>query len=288
VHFDGSGSYDPEGGELEYVWNFGNIQSSPIGVGDIIPSPDYTYEDAGTFCAKLTVTDDMGASSSAVVLIFAGSEPTTGEMHIHSIAMSLESKGPNVNANAKVTILDASDSPVSGATVSGQWSGQTTDSDTGVTDGNGEVTLKSDRVKNPTGPFTFTVTGVAKDGWTYDPDANVVDSGTINPPVGAPALATAYPTGLENAYPSPGNPETWIPFTLEKAEHVVIKIYNVTGQLVRTLDLGDRAAGAYLSKDKAAHWDGRNVTGEKVSSGIYFYLMEAGSFRAARKLLIIR
>ncbi|MFC1718239.1 tandem-95 repeat protein, partial [Candidatus Poribacteria bacterium] len=106
-------------------------------------------------------------------------------------------------------------------------------------------------------------------------------------PLAAPTLAIEKnKTGLGSSYPNPCNPETWIPFTLSKPSHVVIKIYDVSGQLVRTLDLGERASGAHMSKSKAAHWDGRNKAGERVSSGIYFYLMEAGSFRAMRKLVV--
>jgi len=55
---------------------------------------------------------------------------------------------------------------------------------------------------------------------------------------------------------------------------------------VRTLDLGRKAPGAYVSKERAASWDGRTKAGEQVTSGIYFYLMEAGSFRAMKKMII--
>jgi len=95
-------------------------------------------------------------------------------------------------------------------------------------------------------------------------------------------------TALLNAYPCPANPETWIPFALNKGAEVTIKIYNVTGKLVRTLDLGHLNAGVYVNKGKAAYWDGRNASGERVSSGIYFYLMEADDFRALKKMLILK
>lgn len=91
---------------------------------------------------------------------------------------------------------------------------------------------------------------------------------------------------LEQAYPNPANPDVWIPFTLSKADHVIIKIYNTSGSLIKTLDLGDKMQGAYLSKDKAAYWDGRNEAGEKVVSGVYFYTIQTGKFIDTGKLII--
>ncbi len=90
---------------------------------------------------------------------------------------------------------------------------------------------------------------------------------------------------LQN-YPNPFNPETWIPFRLAKESNVTINIFTPTGTLIRTLSLGKRPAGDYLSHPKAVHWDGRNNTGEHVSSGIYFYTINADEFSATRKMLI--
>ena len=96
-------------------------------------------------------------------------------------------------------------------------------------------------------------------------------------------------TALLQNFPNPFNPETWIPFSLSETERVVIRIYNPTGQLVRTLDLGQKASGSYLSKEKAAYWDGRNEKGELVASDVYFYVMEAGkSARDLRKMVMVR
>ena len=131
------------------------------------------------------------------------------------------------------------------------------------------------------GTYTATVTNVTHATYTYNPVLNV-ETEDIH------TIGSSAAVSLGRAFPSPANPETWIPFTLSQAERVVIRIYDVTGRLVRTLNLGQKAAGAYVSKEKAVYWDGRNANGEKVSSGIYFYLMEAGSFRAAKKMLIIR
>jgi len=93
---------------------------------------------------------------------------------------------------------------------------------------------------------------------------------------------------LVQNYPNPFNPETWIPYNLAKDANVVVEIYSVSGQLVRTLDLVHKDAGFYLSKDKAAYWNGRDNLGEKVASGIYFYTLKAGDFRATRRMLIMK
>ena len=93
-------------------------------------------------------------------------------------------------------------------------------------------------------------------------------------------------TKLLPNYPNPFNPETWIPYQLAKAAHVRIRIYDVDGHLVRRLDLGTKLADRYLSQSQAAYWDGRNDGGETVSSGIYWYELDTGSFRATRKMVI--
>jgi hypothetical protein len=57
---------------------------------------------------------------------------------------------------------------------------------------------------------------------------------------------------LQN-YPNPFNPETWIPYQLREPADVVIRIYSSSGQLVRTLNLGQRATGFYLGRNRAAY-----------------------------------
>ncbi len=91
---------------------------------------------------------------------------------------------------------------------------------------------------------------------------------------------------LQN-YPNPFNPETWLPYQLADAGDVKIQIYDVSGRLVRTLTLGYKHAGYYQDKASAAYWNGRNETGEKSASGVYFYSIQAGNFTATRKMLLI-
>ncbi|MBM3237912.1 DUF1326 domain-containing protein [Candidatus Poribacteria bacterium] len=95
-------------------------------------------------------------------------------------------------------------------------------------------------------------------------------------------------TALWQNYPNPFNPETWIPYSLSTSADVTLRIYDARGQLVRTFALGHRDAGEYLKPGKAAYWDGRNERGELVSSGVYFYTFQSGSFTASRKMVIIK
>ena len=101
-------------------------------------------------------------------------------------------------------------------------------------------------------------------------------------------LASRIPseTKLLLNYPNPFNPETWIPYQLSASADVSVSIYAVDGHLIRTLALGNQATGIYQSRSRAAYWDGRNIFGERVASGLYFYTLTAGDFTATRKMLI--
>ena len=89
-------------------------------------------------------------------------------------------------------------------------------------------------------------------------------------------------------YPNPFNPETWIPYDLAQDADVHIQIYNLKGESVRRLSLGLQMAGTYRTQSRAAYWDGRNDIGESVASGIYFYTLQAGQFKATRQMVILK
>jgi hypothetical protein len=179
ILFEGTAS-DPEDGDLtgDLVW-ISSINGQ-IGTGGSFST---TILNDGTHTITANVTDSGSETGSASIGITVGTL-ITDNMHVSDIEMSLKSRGPWVNAIAKVTIVDESGTPVESATVSGQWSGVTKDKDSGVTNTNGEVSLKSDKARNPAGgaTFTFTVGDVAKAGWTYDSNANVETSDSITVP----------------------------------------------------------------------------------------------------------
>ncbi len=111
------------------------------------------------------------------------------KVHISNIVMAISTrtigtKKSYKKARATVTIVDQNNVAVAGATVSGSWSGATSDSDVGVTDATGKVILDSNEVNNPPNgtTYTFTVNNVSKAGYTYDSGSNVKTSNSISIP----------------------------------------------------------------------------------------------------------
>ena len=69
---------------------------------------------------------------------------------------------------------------------------------------------------------------------------------------------------------------------------VTARIYDVTGKQIRTIELGHIAAGNYVEINKAIYWDGKTEDGEQVSSGTYFYQIEAGDYIETKKMVILK
>jgi hypothetical protein len=85
-------------------------------------------------------------------------------------------------------------------------------------------------------------------------------------------------------FPNPFNPETTINFELSEEAVVTLTIYDLTGQVVRTLVSGQfMTAGNYQSL-----WDGQNEVGVRVGSGVYLYRLNAGAFTAMQKMTLLQ
>ncbi len=95
-------------------------------------------------------------------------------------------------------------------------------------------------------------------------------------------------TAILQNYPNPFNPETWIPYWLAQDNKVTIRIYNIKGQIIRTIVLGNQAAGTYLTKGRAVYWNGQDSLGQSVASGVYFYALQAGDFIATKRMVIAK
>jgi len=88
---------------------------------------------------------------------------------------------------------------------------------------------------------------------------------------------------LSQNYPNPFNPQTKIDFAVPKSAEVHLAIYNLKGELIRTLHAGQFSPGRYT-----AVWDGRNHAGEPASSGVYIYKIRIGEWQATKKLTLIK
>ncbi|MFC1683486.1 S8 family serine peptidase [Candidatus Zixiibacteriota bacterium] len=88
---------------------------------------------------------------------------------------------------------------------------------------------------------------------------------------------------LHQNYPNPFNPGTYISYSLPVPGRVELSIYNVRGQLVRTLVDHAQPAGQHL-----AQWDGRDTRGQLATSGIYFYRLTANGWSQAKKMILMK
>ena len=84
-------------------------------------------------------------------------------------------------------------------------------------------------------------------------------------------------------YPNPFNPSTRIEFALQQSAQVQLTVYNMLGQVVRTLVDSRIAPGIH-----EVQWDGRNEIGQSVVSGIYLYQLKAGNFTETRKMILMK
>ncbi len=90
-------------------------------------------------------------------------------------------------------------------------------------------------------------------------------------------------TRLGANYPNPFNPTTTIAFDLAQSSPISLRIYNIKGQLVRTLFSGDRSAGTHRIV-----WNGMDDHNRQVATGVYFYRLDANGFSQTRKMLMVK
>jgi len=107
-----------------------------------------------------------------------------------------------------------------------------------------------------------------------DPKKTLVEAGEV-------AVPTEF--ALTQNYPNPFNPETHIAYQLPNACNVTLKIYNVTGQLIRTLVDEYQTPGYQIQI-----WNGMDDFGNGVSSGVYYYVMEAENFRDVKRMTFLK
>ena len=130
-----------------------------------------------------------------------------------------------------------------------------------------------------TGQYIYTVIGEFTNGSTNMLMIQVqVTSDVEDEPVVEPLV-----TALLGNHPNPFNPDTTIRYSLESDERVIIDVYNIRGQLVKTLVNDYQRAGQY-----SVIWDGKDERGRDAGSGIFFYRMKSGSYSSTRKMIMMK
>jgi hypothetical protein len=87
---------------------------------------------------------------------------------------------------------------------------------------------------------------------------------------------------LSQNFPNPFNPSTNFTLSLPEASDYSIRIFNITGQMVKTY------AGHLEAGNHTITWDGSNEQGSKVASGVYFYKADANQFTETRKMMMLK
>ena len=275
VLFDGSGSSDPDGDQLTYLWDFGDGSSSTE------MSPAHSFSAAGTYSVILTVYDGKNPDTDQTSATIT-SEPSQNIMKVAGISLSLSVRkvGKNLftKAVATITMTDLAGAAVADATVNSHWSGLTTDTDISITNASGIATCVSNEVKKASGSFTITIDNVSKTGWELDWGASVttnfIMTGTSQQVLAEENLTT---------FPNPANPETVIRFELASAGAIELTIYNTLGERVRLLADGIRNAGPHQIP-----WDGKDGSGNHVVSGLYLIRLLSEEGCQTQKILLVK
>ena len=134
-------------------------------------------------------------------------------------------------------------------------------------------------------PFDFAYS-TSKESYSYGTSSQPLGSLTwFGLQVGVEDNGESVPANFELSqnYPNPFNPETQIKYVIPEQEHVKLTIYNSTGQEIRTLVNNSQSAGSHT-----VTWNGRNNFGQKVTSGIYLYRLDAGDFVNIKKMILLK
>jgi PKD repeat protein len=287
VSFDGSGSSDPDGDALTYLWDFGDGGSS----AETNPSHTYTSTAGSPYAVTLEVSDgsrsDTDGTTATILDVFpatafvVGGNRTTrlwsGKpftcVQIEPVQGSFDVG--NVNLSSIRMVSDGTGSVGEIFATDGKTTVDGDKDRNGVTEivacfAKDDLKLLFDQLASGRNTITVSVEGDLLTGGDFmaDLELDVLVSGK---------------TLAAGAAPNPFNPETSIYFALERPGTVRLQIFDLTGRLVNTLVHGAMPAG-----DHAVRWDGRTESGGKVASGIYYFRLEADGQRVVQRLTVLK
>ncbi|HPO54362.1 MAG TPA: T9SS type A sorting domain-containing protein [Ignavibacteriaceae bacterium] len=266
------------------VWNSKNVMIVRS-TGDYSTAPTqgtvYNVNDAcggGTVIYKGSGTSTASTGLSANTTYFyklysvnndyysPGATASAGTLPVELTSFSAKQNGNNVTLNWKTaTETNNFGFDVEKSADSKNWN------KIGFVQGSGNSNAPkdysyTDKISSLNGKFYYRLKQIDNDGTTSF--SKVVEVESLKP-------ATF---GLSQNYPNPFNPSTVIRYQIPVDSRVSVKVYNVLGNVVTTLQNGFQTAGEY-----SVTLDGSNL-----ASGVYFYKIEAGEFTATKKMLLTK
>lgn len=265
---------DQSGGSpTSWSWTFGDGGTSTA------QNPSHTYTAAGAYTVSLTVINADGSDTLTRNGYINVTEPGTGgdTMHVGDIVVTRVQSGRKYYGRAVVSIVDDGGAAVAGATVTGVFTGDVTETKSGTTGADGTVTLQTSKKYTGANEFCFEVTGVVLAGYDYDAAANTVTKACESGDAFRDGLASVTGVTLRN-YPNPFNPSTVIEFAVPRELHATLRIFDARGRLVAMPINGVVSQGPHV-----VTWDARSH-----ASGIYFYQLNAGDVVETRKMVLLK
>jgi hypothetical protein len=242
-------------------WAAGLASNAGIVVYNPNNNPDVTRNIFFPFAVSALANQTVAANliENAVTYLFRDIIP----VELTSFTANVSGNNVNLNWNT-ATELNNSGFEVQRKSANSEWS------NIGFVAGFGTTTQPK--------AYTFTDSKIASGNFAYrlkqvDFDGSYEYSNEINVDVTGPAQYS-----LDQNYPNPFNPSTLIKYSVAQDGFVNVSIFNLLGQKVATLVSSNMKAGSYEI----------NFNASQLSSGVYFYSIEAGDFKAVRKMMLMK
>ena len=275
------GSVDKFGEPRSYVTDTDSLGNFTI--GNLLPGSYFVFAvPLGSYAPAFYSTDTITTRwQRATKVVIAGNTVDGIDIYVHQIpkavdgfagisgTLSLSSGTASTLAGAFIYAIK--DNVVSGFAFTDAAGNYTID---GLTPGT--YSLSVDRPG-------YTETASSSGTVSYNSSGNPVNASvplSISAVTLVEETSALQPTNyvLEQNYPNPFNPSTTIRYTLPASGRVAVRVYNILGQAVATLVDGNQNAGSYEVSFNAS----------ALSSGVYFYRIQSGSFEAVKKMMLLK
>jgi len=223
--------------------------------------------------------------------IYAGPPPLEAEIDIDPDTLNLNSKGKWITCYIELPEgYEVNDIDVGTVMLNETVPAEPKPTEIGDYDDDGipDLMVKFDRsevkdILEPGDAVPITVTGALTDGPSFEgtDTIRVIDKGGKKAQADEQFNQAKF--SLSQNYPNPFNPQTTIEYDIEKDCDVTLKIYNLAGQLIKTLVDEYQTAGPHTIT-----WHGDTDAGQEVASGVYFYRIKAGDKAAIKKMVVLK